>query len=90
MSKRSIAAIIVFSMMYSGVSLAADRNKVEISDNGRVRVTTNGITKEAGKFRKSETRFGETKIYTNKTYGKPAVTLDRYGRQVEDEDDSDE
>lgn len=87
MSKRSIAAIVAFGLMYSGVSLAAERNKVEISDNGRVRVTTNGITKEAGHFRKSETKFGETKIYTNKSYGKPAVTLDRNGRQVEEDED---
>lgn len=90
MSKRAIAAIAVFGMMYSGVSLAAERNKVEISDNGRVRVTTNGVTKEAGHFRKSETKFGETKIYTNKSYGKPAVILDSKGRQVEEEEEDDE
>lgn len=88
MHKNTMKFILMVAFLFAAVSAsAADRNKVEVSDNGRVRITTNGVTKEAGHFRKSETRFGETKIYTNRDYGKPAVTLDRNGRQVEEEDE---
>ena len=81
---RSAIAISVYALLYSGVSVAS--TKVEIK-NQQVYTIENGVKTNQGKYRKTETRNGETKIYTNKSYSKSAVTLDRRGNVVDDEDE---
>lgn len=81
---RSAMMISVYLLMYGAASAAT--TKVEIK-NQQVYTTENGVKTNQGKYRKTETRNGETKIYTNKSYSKSAVTLDRRGNVVDEEDE---
>lgn len=80
---RNILMISTFAFMYGSAEAAS---KLEIK-NQQVYTTENGVKTNQGKVRKIETRGGETKIYTNRNYSEPAVTLDRRGNIVEEDED---
>lgn len=81
---RGAAMILAYALMYGTAGAAVDKYEVK---NQQVYTTENGIKTNQGKVRKVETRNGQTKIYTNRDYYKPAVTMDRRGNIVEDEDE---
>lgn len=48
--------------------------------NNRIKVKENGVTKDYGTIRKVDKNYkGDVKVYTNKNYNKPAVTIKRNG-----------
>lgn len=53
--------------------------KVEVKNN-KVTVQNNGVRKDYGSIRKVESSpSGQIKIYTNKNFSGPSVTIDRFG-----------
>lgn len=76
--KKLAIALLAFGLLATLPVLAAS-SEVTIKNN-RVKVKENGVTRDYGTIRRVKAGpSGETQVYTNKNYNKPALTIKRNG-----------
>lgn len=76
--KKLIIPLIALAILATAPVLAA-QSEVTIKNN-RIKVKENGVTRDYGTVRKVDKNYkGDIKVYTNKNYNKPAVTIRRNG-----------